>query len=46
MQKIIQIVSAVEEKSSALIYGLGEDNKIYWWSSEIGEWVLDVDKKA
>ena len=39
--KIIQI-SAVE---CGDIFGLGDDNKVYYWSSK-GEWILNVAKQS
>lgn len=43
MVKIIQI-SAVNlsiSEYATYIYGLGDDNKVYYWDKKGGEWVLE-----
>jgi len=39
--KITQITS-IGGAAGGLVFGLGEDNKIYYWSVTAGEWVLDT----
>jgi hypothetical protein len=41
--KIIQITTDVtgsNEEIDSGVYGLGEDNKIYYWNSKTAEWKL------
>ncbi len=41
--KIIQIttdVSGYSEEIYSEVYGLGDDNKVYFWSAKTGEWKL------
>lgn len=41
--KIIQITACAAGQMER-VYGLGADQKIYFWSSIKGEWVLDVEE--
>lgn len=38
--KIIQISSFVEESTEAGVFGLGDDQQIYFWSWSDGKWVV------
>lgn len=44
--KIIQIVSVPQPNGSGYhwTYGLGDDNKMYFWHENKGEWVLNKTK--
>lgn len=39
--KILQIATTSDTDNTTYVFGLGDDNKIYYWESELGEWVLN-----
>lgn len=41
--KILQITTDISGSSTDIesgVYGLGDDNNVYYWSSKTGEWKL------
>lgn len=43
--KSISVAPLDVNTNFSLIYGLGDDNKIYWWDDRSGEWLLDMVEK-
>jgi hypothetical protein len=44
--KILQITASSPDMNAdqCLIYGLGHDNKIYWWDNRSGQWLFDIQE--